>query len=145
MNRHQKMARFTLILMAIALALSLTTVGILHFGFDFEWRSAIAGLGFMAIMAFSSLGPSLFKNKYQKLPLDERDLLIKKKAMLTAYSAFWGAFILAAYIPWFIIGFEGTININYLPTMVFGGMFLVMTVQSIVTLNEYGWRDKNDE
>jgi hypothetical protein len=34
------------------------------------------------------------------------------------------------------------ITVNYLPWMVLGGMFVVMLVQSIVILQQYGWTDK---
>ncbi len=67
------------------------------------------------------------------------------KPSIVAYSIFWVLFVAAAMIPWFIIGPNGTITVNYLPWMVFGGMFIVMLLQSIVTLNEYGWKGKENE
>jgi hypothetical protein len=60
--------------------------------------------------------------------------------MLGAYSIFWPLFVLAAMVPWFIKGPQGMITVNYLPWMVFGGMFVVTLVQAIATLEQYGWR-----
>jgi hypothetical protein len=35
-------------------------------------------------------------------------------------------------------------TVNYLPWMVFGGMFIVMLVQALVTLQQYGGTDKEN-
>jgi hypothetical protein len=144
MNKWQKEARFTLILMGISLALSLTTVGILRLVFGFDWYSATAGLGFMSLMGFSRIDPSMFRLKSKKPPLDERDLLIKRKAMLAAYWGFWPIFVIMAMAPFFIYGPEGKVGVLYLAWMVFVGMFVVFTLYSIEILNEYGWRDKKE-
>jgi hypothetical protein len=37
------------------------------------------------------------------------------------------------------------VSVKYLCGMVFGGMFVVILVQSLVTLQEYGWRGKGDK
>jgi len=145
MNRAHKIVWFTLIMLGLALGLSLAAVSVAYFGFGLPIRPALSGFGFIGIMGFSCLAPVLFKKEKGKVELDERDLLIQKKASLAAYTAFWVLFVAAAMIPWFIIGPKGTITVNYLPWMIFGGMFVVMLVQSIVTLEEYGWRDKGEK
>ncbi len=145
MNRHQKIAWFVLIVEAIALTLSLAAFGLAHFVFSLPTNRAAGGFGFIGIMGFSALAPLLFKKDMDKVKLDERDLLIKRKAMLVAYGIFWPLFVLGAMIPWFIIGPKGTITVNYLPWMIFGAMFVVMLVQSIVILEEYGWGSKGEK
>ena len=145
MNKWQKQARFTLIVMGIALTLSLTAVGILRFVFYFQWHRAMAGFAFMALMALSRVDPSMFKIKSKKPPLDERDLLIKGKAMIAAYWGFWPIFVLMAMAPFFVYGPDGKVPVTYLCWMVFVGMFVVMTLYSIAILNEYGWRNKDHE
>jgi hypothetical protein len=145
MNRWQKEARFTLIVMALALALSLVTVGVLRFVFGFEWRRATAGFAFISLMALSRVDPSMFRIKSKKPPLDERDLLIKRKAMIAAYWGFWPIFVLMAMAPFFVYGPDGKVPVIYLCSMVFAGMFVVMTLYSLAILQEYGWRDKSDE
>jgi hypothetical protein len=40
------------------------------------------------------------------------------------------------------MGPDGTISVNYLPWMGVGGIFIIVLVQSIVILEEYGWGDK---
>jgi hypothetical protein len=145
MNRVQKIAWFTLVMQTLALVCSLTAVGVFYLGFGMPLRRASAGFGFIGIMGFSALAPLFFKKDKQQVQLDERDLLIKRKAMLAAYCTFWPLFVLVAMIPWFVIGPEGTITVNYLPWMVFGGMFYVILIQAIVTLQEYGWGDKDGQ
>lgn len=145
MNRQQKIAWFSLIVIALALVLSVTTFSIGFFILDVPARKASAAFAFMGITGLIGLTPFLFKKDKGKVELDERDLQITRNAMLAAYSAFWVLFVAAAMVPWFIIGPGGSITVNYLPWMVFGGMFVVMLIQSIVYLEEYGWRDKKNE
>ena len=145
MNRWQKEARFTLIVMGLALAFSLTAVGVLRFVFDFKWHSAMAGFGFIALMGLSRVDPSMFRIKSKKPPLDERDLLIKRKAMIAAYWGFWPIFVLMAMAPFFVYGPDGKVPVTYLCWMVFVGMFVVMTLYSTAILNEYGWGGKDNE
>jgi hypothetical protein len=144
-NRWQKEARFTLIVMGLALAFSLTAVGVLHFVFDFKWHSAMAGFGFIGLMGLSRVDPSMFRIKSKKPPLDERDLLIKRKAMIAAYWGFWPIFVLMAMAPFLVYGPDGKVGVLYLVWMVFGGMFYVTLIQAIATLQEYGWRDKENQ
>ena len=145
MNRMQKIAWFNLIVVSLALGLSVAAFAIFHFVLGLPANRAAAGFGFIGIMGFLGLTPVLFRKDKDKVQADERDLAILRKATVIAYSVFWVLFVAAAMIPWFIIGPSGTITINYLPWMVFGGMCVVMLLQSIVTLNEYGWRGDGDK
>ena len=139
------MAWFTLVMQALALILSLTAVGVLYFGFGLPLRRAVAGFGFIGVMGFAGLAPLIFKKGKDDMKLDERDLLIKRKAMLAAYWSFWPLFVLAAMAPFFVLGPDGKVGVLYLAWMVFGGMFYVTLIQAIATLQEYGWRDKGEK
>ena len=145
MNRAQKMAKFTLIVTLIALILSLIVIAVLYLIVGLPLRRAVGGFGFIGIMGLSALAPVLFKKDKGKVKLDERDLLIKNKATMAAYCGFWPIFVIAAMAPFFIYGPDGMVSVKYLCSMVFGGMFVVILVQSLVTLQEYGWRDKGNE
>jgi hypothetical protein len=145
MNRQQKIAWFNLAVLTLALVLSVTTFCIGFFILDVPARKAAAGFAFMGIMGLIGLTSFMFKKDKGKVQADERDLMILRKANIAAYSAFWALFVAAAMVPWFIIGPDGKITVNYLPWMVFGGMFVVMLVQSLVTLSEYGWRGDGDK
>ena len=142
MNKYQKMARFTLIILGLALGLSITAMLVLRFVVEMSWSASTAGFAFISIMSFSQIRPSFFKK--DKRGLDERDLLIKQKAMVAAYWSFWPVFVLAAMVPLFVYGPDAKVSVRYLCWMVFGGMFWVCLIYSIAILNEYGWRNKNE-
>jgi hypothetical protein len=144
MNRMQKIAWFNLIVVSLALGLSVAAFGIAYLIFGLPANRAAGGFGLIGLMGFSGLSPVLFRKDKSKVQFDERDTAIQRKATIVAYSVFWLLFVAAAMVPWFIIGPNGTITVNYLPWMVFGGMCFVMLLQSIVTLYEYGWRNSNE-
>ena len=145
MNRLQKMARFNLIVILISLSLSAIAVGVLHFIVRQPIQHALGGFGFIGICGLMGFSPLLYKKTPGMVSFDERDLLIQRKATLRAYTIFWFLFVLAAMAPFFVLGPDGKVSVKYLAAMVFGGMIIVMLVQSIVTLEEYGWRNKDNE
>jgi hypothetical protein len=147
MNRTQKIARFNLVVILTSLVLSLTAICILYFAVGLPIQRALGGFvfGFIGIFGLTPFSPFLYKKDPGKVSFDERDLLIQRKASLRAYSIFWFLFVLAAIVPFFVFGPKGSISVKYLPAMVFAGMIIVMLVQSIVTLEEYGWNNKGEK
>jgi hypothetical protein len=142
MNRAQKAAWFTLVVLASAFGLSMAAFCVAYFILGVPARHAAGGFGFMGIMGFVGLTPILFRKDKDKVQCDERDLMIHRKATIAAYATFWLLFVAAAMVPWFVTGPNGTFTVNYLPWMVFGGMFVVMLVQALVTLEQYGWTSR---
>jgi hypothetical protein len=145
MNKAQKVAWFTLVVLALAFGLSAATFAVGYFILGVPAKQAAAGFGFMGIMGFLGLIPLLFRKDKGKVQCDERDLMIHHKATIAAYATFWLLFVAAAMVPWCITGPNGTIPVSYLPWMVFGGMFVVMLVQAIVILEQYGWTNKETD
>lgn len=145
MNRAQKVAWFTLIVLASALGLSVAVFCLGYFILGQPAHRAAAGFGFMGIMGLVGLTPILFKKDKTQVQCDERDVMIQRNAVVVAYATFWVLFVAAAMIPCFIAGPNGTITVSYLPWMVFGGMFVVMLVQALVTLKQYGWTNKETD
>ncbi|UCE49314.1 MAG: hypothetical protein JSW47_04060 [Phycisphaerales bacterium] len=145
MNRMQRIARFNLIVISTALGLSVLAVGVLYFGVGLPIRRATGGFGLIGICGLMGLSPILFRREPGGVDFDERDLLILRKASLGAYSIFWLLFVLAAMVPFFVLGPDGEVSVKYLAAMVLGGIVVVTLVQSIVTLEQYGWRNKDHE
>ena len=145
MNRQQKIAKFNLIVALIAISLSLTAFGIAYLIVGLPVHRALGGFGLIGLCGLTGFSPILYKKSRDKVTFDERDLTIQRKASLGAYSIFWALFVLAAMIPFFVLGPDGKISVKYLCAMVFGGMFTVILAQSIVTLEEYGWKDKGEK
>ena len=145
MNRAQKMARFNLIVISTALVLSAIAVSVLYFVVGLPMQRAVGGFGFIGICGLIGLSPFLYKKGSDKVRFDERDLMIMRIASLVAYSIFWVLFVLAAMIPFFVLGPKGMVSVKYLAAMVFGGMIIVVLVQSVITLGAYGWRGKGEK
>jgi hypothetical protein len=145
MNRAQKIARFNLIVILTALVLSAIAVSILYFVAGLPMRRAAGGFGFIGICGLMGLSPFLYKKKGDKVSFDERDLMIMRNASLGAYSIFWFLFVLAAMIPFSVLGPKGMVSVKYLAAMVFGGMIIVVLIQSVITLGAYGWRQKGEK
>lgn len=142
MNRAQKTAWFILAVLGVALGLSLAAFCVAYFVLGYPASRAAWGFGFIGIVGLVGLEPVLFRKGEGAVQCDERDRMIQHKASLTAYSVFWGLFVAATMVPWFIAGPEGRISVNYLPGLVFGGMIVVLLVRAIVTLNQYGWTNR---
>ena len=147
MNRFQKLAWFTLIVILIALTLSAIAVSVLYFVVDLPMQRALGGFGFMGITGLIGLSPVLYKKERGKVSFDERDELINYRAVLAAYSVFWLVFTAACMIPWSIIGPSGSISVNVLPIMLFGIGITLALVHSLVILIQYGRgiKEKNHE
>ncbi len=76
---------------------------------------------------------------------DERDELIKKRAVLVSFASVWILLIAATIIPWFAVGQDGSIPVCLLPIINFGVFLIVMLVHSIAVLVQYGWGGKDGE
>jgi hypothetical protein len=134
------MAWFTLTVLGLASGLSVAAFCVTYFILGLPAERAAGGFGFIGIMGFVGLTPILFRKDKDKVLCDERDLMIHRKATISAYATFWVLFVSAAMVPWFITGPDGMITVNYLPWMVFGGMFVVMLVQA-----QYGRGGKDEQ
>ena len=136
MNRLQKIAWYNLIVMLVSLALTGAAVGTL--AAIVGMPGALGGFGFLGISGLLGLSPILFRKKRSQSDLDERDLLIFRRASLVAYSIFWIYFTLACMAPWFVLDQGATIRVVMLPLMLVGGFFIVQLIQSIAVLVQYG-------
>jgi hypothetical protein len=145
MNREQKMARFNLIVILASVVLSIIAVSVLYFVVGLPMHRALGGSSLMGFCGLAGLSPTLFRKKQGQVSFDERDLLIQKKASLRAYTMFWVLFVAAAMIPFFVLGPKGLISVKALPAMVIGGIITIVLVQSIVILEEYGWKDQGEK
>jgi len=143
MNRYQKMAWFTVIMIAIGLLLSIPTVILLALKFGFP--KALVGFGLMGIVGFAGLSPLIFHKKPDEIDLDERDRIIQQRASWAGFGASYGFFGLVSMTTWFIIGPKGSISVNVLPQIFIGSMITMVFTQSLATLIGYGRGGKGHE
>jgi hypothetical protein len=146
MNKLQKAAWYQLAVIAIVLSTTAAIITILSCK-DGKVIVQPDNYGVLGCLGFVGLANIIFRPKKGKVEFDERDASIQKRALLLAYTTFWTVFIFGSMITWAIIGPKGHISVNVLPIMVGGAGILVITVQSIAILVQYGWgvKEKNHE
>jgi hypothetical protein len=136
MNRYQKIAWFNLAVITATILITSTAIAI-----EFHMRGySEIGPFFVGILALLKATPFLFKKPQgqSKVVCDERDHLIRDRAVSFASTTFWFAFILSCFLLWFIVGPENSIPTITLPLMALGGVLLIKTVSSVAILVLYG-------
>jgi len=108
---------------------------------------ALAGLGFLGITGLGGLGPLIFGKDKGKVMCDERDRLINYRAALAGFGAAYIVTGLMCMLPFFILGYEATISITWLPMIFVAPGLTLFFVHSIAILVQYGRgvREKNHE
>jgi hypothetical protein len=145
MNKLQKMAWYQLTVIVVTLSATAAAVAILNYKHGMPTaKSGLGVLGFLGLLGLSNI---IFRPRKNKVEFDERDVLIQKRSTTLAYSVFWVIFVLGSMIAWSIIGSESRISVNVLPLMVISAAILVVTIQSVAILVQYGWKvkEKNHE
>ncbi len=136
MSRLQKIAWFNLAVIAVTAAIASTAIAT-----EIHIRGySTVGLYFMAPLALLKITPFLFKKPQgqSKVVCDERDNLIKTRAISFASTAFWWVFILSCFLLWLIVGPEKSIPSIALPLMAFGAALFIKAVCSAAILVQYG-------
>ena len=147
MNRTQKNAWFSLAIFSLSIALA---------GRNFYCEFVAKKLpdsflsrhwstfAFLVIMI-----PALILLRKKQSPAevdsDERDGLIRKKAMIASYTSVWILFTISILILWFAIGPNGTIAVWVFPLIILEVFFIAMIIYSIAILIQYGRGGKDGE
>ena len=145
MNKTQKCAWLCLTLTMLLLIFSVIVYGgIIAVGKPTRITSGLFYILFLIIaLCFRIL---LWKKQSAvEVDLDERDQLIKRRAVFACYISLWALLIAACTIPWFIVGPEGSIPVCVLPATLFGVFIIVMLVYSVAVLVQYGRRGKGEK
>ena len=145
MNRAQKIAWLLVAAISLALLLSCIAVGIGLLYFRVGWPKALAGLGFMGITGLGGLGPLIFKEDKGKVPFDERDTLINRRAALAGFGTAYLVVSLACMMPFFILGPRASISVGWLPWIFFGAGISHFFVHSVALLIQYGRTRKGEK
>jgi len=145
MNKTQKTAWFNLASALLCIALSIyLIIEILIFrrlpeGFG-RWWPLVA---FFCLFMGTSFIFLQRKQSAAEVDSDERDNLIKKRAVIVSFFSVWILLFAASIIPRFIVGEKGTIAVWLLPIINLGVLLIVMLVWSVAVLVQYG-RGGND-
>ena len=145
MNKTQKEALCNLILWSV----------LLLFGFILFGEIAFLGRIFPRFHLFYCLliislvvGYIIFIRKKQsavEVGSDERDNLIKLRAVLVSFVSVWILLAVATIIPRFIVGITGSITVWVLSIINFVIFLLAMVVYHVAVLVQYGRGGKDGE
>ena len=136
MSAMQRFASFNLAVIALTLVTVFTLL-------PFLGKGAMGGFGFTGLLG---LGVLFFRKKPGQVLVDERDLLIQRRAWVLAYSLFWLFFVLGAVlVSPLVYGPEGAVPVWVIQSSVFCSFMLVFTVSSIALLVQYAGGPKDAE
>jgi hypothetical protein len=140
MNRHQKLAWWNLIVIAVTIIVTSTAVAI-----EFHTRGySTIGIWFIVIMGILNYNRYFFRKPQGRdtVICDERDSLIVARATAFAYKAFWIALVVSTVSLHLIIGPRNSVPTITLPLMALAGGFFMKIVGSVAILVQYGRQPK---
>ena len=151
MNKTQKSALFSLVNLVLLIIFSVHSTKIIRDVFSLEGRHnlkifmllwAFLIFGFMGLLAFL-----LYRKKQStaEVESDERDDLIKKRAVLVCFISVWILLITSYAILWHIVGVGGSIPLCILPLIYLGVFFAAILVYNVAVLVQYSWGGKNGD
>ena len=104
---------------------------------------------FWMLIYFLVTVPSLIFLRKKQSPnepdADERDDLIKKRAVVCSFVSVWVLLVIKSIAPWFIVGPEVSIPVWALPLINFPIFLIAMGIYSIAVLFQYGWGSRHGE
>ncbi len=146
MNKAQKVAWFNLAMALLGVAIGvwviveLVVLGRLPEGFAMAWP--LIAFWLLVVIVIISLRK---KQSPAEVDADERDNLIKSKAVLVSFVSVWILLYASSVIPWFVVGGEGSVPVFLLAFINVGILLVVMLVYSIAILVQYGWKSKGEK
>jgi hypothetical protein len=146
MNKTQKAAWFNLVTFVLLLALATYVVIERVVMARKAWLLGSVWIWLIPLLMWITLF-ILFRKKQSRLEvrLDERDKLIKKKALVVRYFTVWILLIAAFIISWLVVGREGSIPIIALGVMLYFVFLISSLVYFATTLVQYGWGGEDGE
>jgi hypothetical protein len=143
MNRIQKIAWYQLVVIIAGLVITGAAVAVVVHTKGGEYVHF--GLIPLLLLAFVHFDRVFFPLKAGQIAFDERDDMIRKKAVRVAYTVFWVAFILGCIVPYLILGPKSSISVGILPLMVFCAAIIIRIVWSVAVLVQYGRGGKDGQ
>ena len=146
MNKTQKGAIYCLSMLSLGIATCIYLVIKIYFLKSLPEKSSAA---FWMVMYFLVTVPPLIFLRKKQSPnepdADERDDLIKKKAVVCSFVSVWILLAFTSITPQFIVGPEGSIPAWALPLINFPILLIAMGIYSIAVLVQYGRGGKDGE
>ena len=146
MNKTQKLAIYCLFMLSLGITIFIYTVIKIYILKSIPGKPSST---FWMVMYFLVLVPPLIFLRKKQSPnepdADERDDLIKKRAVLASFISVWALLAAETIIPRFIVGLDGSIPVWMLAFINVGVLFVAIWIYSIAVLVQYGRGGKNGE
>jgi O-antigen/teichoic acid export membrane protein len=147
MNKTQKSAIFCLVTFLFCVAvMAYPFISIFMLK---NWPESFFSRFWSAIAYFVFMAASIIFLRKKQSPTevdsDERDDLIKKRAVLTAFVSVWILLFASSILLRFIVGPDGSIPVWTLPIVNLGVFFFVILFHSVAILTQYGLEGKDGE
>lgn len=151
MHPQQKAAWFILTVIGGILVLYAAAVPAFSWWFHRTMAEIAApALGLFGLLGLTGFAALFYRPSRDGIPnkqpvMDERDLLLLRRAWSAGMKSFWIFFYAAGMGTWaylyFVRGLEKmTVPIGILPAMITAGFIVFMLAQSLATLHYYGWK-----
>ncbi len=143
MNRAQKMAWFLVITISVGVITGCAAFTVLYFKIGMP--RALAGFAFVGIAGLGGFSPLIFRKDKGKITFDERDKLIKRRAALASFGAFFVFSYAGMILMSFLVGWNGLISVHSVWTIFGVSCIALWAAWAVAILVQYGWRNKNHE
>lgn len=146
MNKQQKIAWFNLVGTLLCFAFGIY-IGVEIFilrrlpeGFGRFWPLAV-----FCVLTVTSIVLVRRKQSPAEVDSDERDNLIKYRAVIASFVSVWILLAAVTTIPRFVVGIKGSIPVWLLAFINLGVLLGALLVYSVAVLVQYGWGGKGEK
>jgi len=144
MNKTQKSAVFYLVmflLWAVLITYAFLTMFVITPKVSPTWTLLVP----FGVIFVTSIFWVRKKQSPAEVRSDERDDLIKKRAVIASFVSAWILLVVASVIPAVIVGDDGSVPVILLPAINISILMITIPIYSIAVLIQYGWRGKDGE
>jgi len=144
MNKTQKSAVFYLamfLLWAVLITYAFLTMFVITPKVSPAWALLVP----FGVIFITSLFWVRKKQSPAEVESDERDGLIKKRAVIASFVSAWILLVVASVIPVYIVGEDGFMPVILLPAINVSILTITIPIYSIAVLVQYGRSDKGEK
>lgn len=140
MNKTQKGAVFTLAIAILLVGFAAAVLNTMLAAGDRFAGTRLVKFWSWLVVIFIFTGAVYLRKKQSpgEPDSDERDKLIKRKAVLASFVSVWIALAAATIFPMYVVGDEGSIPACMLPIINAGILLIALLVYPIAVLVQYG-------
>jgi hypothetical protein len=147
MNKTEKGAVFTLVIAILLVGFAAAVLNMMLTAGDRLAGTRLVKFWSWLVVIFMLAGAVYLRRKQSpdEPDSDERDKLIKRKAVLTSFVSVWIALAVATVVPMYMAGDEGSIPVCLLPIINTSILLVALLVYPTAVLVQYGWTNRGEK